>query len=162
CFVTDNSRSRMDESSSPSPITRRTLIAGAAVAGAGVILSNLPLDAQQKAAQQPAAPAVPQPTAPADPTKVPGGPTTAGGEGSPFVHPQRAPVGEITGTSFTPHQDLAGTITPADLHFTRIHAGVPTIDPAKHTLLIHGLVDRPIEFTVDDLKRFPSVTRTHF
>ena len=149
----------MDEPSHP--ITRRTLIAGAAMAGAGVILSNLPVDAQQKAAQQPAA-APPAPTAPADPTKAPGAPTTAVGERSPFVHPQRAPVGEITGTSFTPHQDLAGTITPADLHFTRIHAGVPTIDPAKHTLLIHGLVGRAIEFTVADLKRFPSVTRTHF
>ena len=131
----------MDESSSQPPITRRTLIAGAAVAGAGVILSNLPVDAQQKGAapQQPAAAAPPPPTAPADPTKAPGAPTTAVGERSPFVHPQRAPVGEITGTSFTPHQDLEGTITPADLHFTRIHAGVPTIDPAKHTLLIHAL-----------------------
>jgi len=151
----------MDESSSP--ITRRTLIAGAAVAGAGVLLSNLPSEAQQKAVQQPAAaPPPPPPVAPEDPTKVPGAPTTAVGERSPFVHPQRAPVGEITGTSFTPHQDLTGTITPADLHFTRIHAGTPTIDPAKHTLLIHGLVDRPIEFSVADLKRFPSVTRTHF
>ncbi|HEY4133021.1 MAG TPA: sulfite dehydrogenase, partial [Gemmatimonadaceae bacterium] len=26
----------------------------------------------------------------------------------------------------------------------------------------HGLVDRPLEFTVDDLKRFPSTTRIHF
>jgi sulfane dehydrogenase subunit SoxC len=151
----------MDEPSPP--ITRRTLIAGAAVAGAGVLLSTLPSDAQQKAAQQPAAAAPPPaPVAPEDPSKIPGAPTTAVGERSPFVHPQRAPVGEITGTSFTPHQDLAGTITPADLHFTRIHAGTPTIDPAKHTLLIHGLVDRPIEFTVADLKRFPSVTRPHF
>src|SRR5690348_1408324 len=150
----------MDESSS---ITRRTLIAGAAVAGAGVLLSTLPGEAQQKAAQQPAAaPPPPPPVAPADPTKVPGAPTTAVGERSPFVNPRRAPVGEITGTSFTPHQDLAGTITPADLHFTRIHAGTPTIDPAKHTLLIHGLVGRAIEFSVADLKRFPSVTRTHF
>ena len=151
----------MDDSSNP--ITRRTLIAGAAVAGAGVLLSNLPSDAQQNAAKQPAAAAPPPaPVAPDDPTKAPGAPTTAVGERSPFVHPQRAPVGEITGTSFTPHQELSGTITPADLHFTRIHAGIPTIDPAKHTLLIHGLVDRPIELSVADLKRFPSVTRTHF
>jgi len=77
-------------------------------------LSNLPVDAQQKAAQQPAAAPPPPPTAPADPTKAPGAPTTAVGERSPFVHPQRAPVGEITGTSFTPHQDLEGTITPND------------------------------------------------
>ena len=28
--------------------------------------------------------------------------------------------------------------------------------------MIHGLVDRPLTFTVDDLKRLPSVTRLHF
>ena len=28
--------------------------------------------------------------------------------------------------------------------------------------MIHGLVDRPLTFTMDDLKRFPSVTRLHF
>src|SRR6266536_1526978 len=129
------------------PISRRRLIAGAAVAAGGVLLTNLPgADAQQAAT----APAAPPPGPPADPTKAPGAPTTAVGERSPFVHPQRAPIGEITGTSLTPLQDLTGTVTPADLHFTRIHAGVPTIDPAKHTLLIHGLVDRPVELSVAD------------
>src|ERR1043166_6616000 len=144
----------MDDTS----ISRRSLIAGAAVAAGGVILTNLPLDAQQKAA----APTAPPPTVPADPTKAPGAPTTPVGDRSPFFHPQRTPTGEITGTSLTPLQDLAGTLTPSDLHFTRIHAGVPTIDPATHTLLIHGMVERPIELTVADLKRFPSVTRIHF
>lgn len=142
------------------PITRRTLIAGAAAAAGGLLVTSLPgADAQQPATPS-AAP--PSKAVPADPTKAPGAPTTAVGERSPFIHPQRAPIGEITGTSLTPLQDLAGTLTPADLHFTRIHAGVPTIDPAKHTLLIHGLVDRPIEFSVADLKRFPTVTRTYF
>src|SRR5438552_2038610 len=141
------------------PISRRTLIAGAAVAAGGVLLTNLPGAGAQQVAT---APAAPPPGPPADPTKAPGAPTTAVGERSPFVHPQRAPIGEITGTSLTPLQDLTGTITPADLHFTRIHAGVPTIDPAKHTLLIHGLVDRPVELSVADLKRFPAVTRVHF
>src|SRR5690349_19805665 len=141
------------------PISRRTLIAGAAVAAGGVLLTNLP----GAGAQQPTpAPVAAPPGSPADPTKAPGAPTTAVGERSPFVHPQRAPIGEITGTSFTPLQDLTGTITPADLHFTRIHAGVPTIDPAKHTLLIHGLVDHPVELSVAELKRFPAVTRVHF
>src|SRR5262249_53895985 len=42
------------------------------------------------------------------------------------------------------------------------HAGVPAIDPAKHTLLIHGMADRPLEFTLADLERFPAVTRIHF
>lgn len=135
------------------------MIAGTAAAAGGALLAALPADARQ---QQTPAKAPPPPAVPADPTKVPGTPTTAVGERSPFVQPRRAPVGEITGTSFTPLQDLDGTITPADLHFTRIHAGVPTIDPAAHTLLVHGLVQRPLEFTVADLKRFPSVTRVHF
>ena len=141
------------------PITRRNLIAGAAVAAGGALLAKVPLEAQQGS---PAPATAAPPIAVADPTKVPGGPTTPVGTRSPFVTPARTPVGEITGTALTPLHALTGTITPADLHFTRIHAGVPTIDPAKHTLLIHGLVDRPLELTLADLKRFPSVTRTHF
>ena len=39
---------------------------------------------------------------------------------------------------------------------------MPAIDPATHELLIHGLVERPLVFKVDDLKRLPSVSRTHF
>jgi sulfane dehydrogenase subunit SoxC len=139
------------------PITRRTLIAGAAAAAGGALIANMSeADAQQKPT------AVPPPPAPLDPTKAPGGPTTAVGTRSSFVNPQRTPVGEITGTALTPLQDLTGTITPSDLHFARIHAGIPAIDPTKHTLLIHGLVDRPLEFSVADLKRFPAVTRTYF
>ena len=143
----------MDET----PISRRSLITGAAVAGGAILASRLPADAQQQAAQ-----AVPPPIAPADPTKAPGAATTAVGSRSPFVNPQRAPVGEITGTSYTPLQSLSGTITPSDLHFARIHAGVPVIDPDKHTLVIHGLVDQPMTFTMADLKRFPSVTHSYF
>jgi sulfane dehydrogenase subunit SoxC len=151
------------------PITRRTLIAGAAAAAGGVLLTNLPIDAQQQKAVIPVTGGATPPAGPvatavasADPTKAPGAPTTAVGSRSPFVTPQRSPVGEITGTALTPLQDLSGTLTPSDLHFTRIHAGIPTIDPSKHTLLLHGLVDRPIEFTMAELKRFPSITRTYF
>jgi sulfane dehydrogenase subunit SoxC len=144
-----------------SRISRRTLIAGAAAVAGGAILGDLTdAGAQQKSRAPQVAP--PAPVAPPDPTKVPGAPTTAVGTRSPFVNPQRTPVGEITGTALTPLQDLAGTLTPADLHFTRIHAGVPTIDPAKHTLLIHGMVDRPLELSLADLKRLPAVTRMHF
>lgn len=145
---------------SPRPISRRSLIAGTAAAAGGALLSKLPppADAQQTTA----APAAATPPVVGDPTKAPGAPTTAVGERSPFVQPKRAPVGEITGTTLTPIQDLAGTITPSDLHFARIHSGIPTIDPAAHTLLVHGLVDRPTSFSVADIKRFPSVTRVHF
>jgi sulfane dehydrogenase subunit SoxC len=66
------------------------------------------------------------------------------------------------GSSTTPLQELHGVITPSALHFERHHAGIPKIDPAKHTLLVHGLVAQPMEFSLDDLKRLPAVTRTHF
>src|SRR5439155_10193722 len=44
----------------------------------------------------------------------------------------------------------------------RHHGGIPTIDPAKHSLVVHGMVDAPKKFSMADLKRFPSVTRKHF
>jgi sulfane dehydrogenase subunit SoxC len=64
--------------------------------------------------------------------------------------------------SFTPLHDTYGIITPSSLHFERHHSGVPEIDSTTHTLTIHGLVDRPLEFTVDELKRLPSRSRIHF
>jgi len=88
--------------------------------------------------------------------------TTQVGTRSPFETPTRAPYGETVGNSLTPLQDLTGVITPSDLHFERHHAGIPAIDPERHTLTIHGLVDRPLTFTLDDLKRFPQVVRTYF
>ncbi len=65
-------------------------------------------------------------------------------------------------SSRTPLQDLRGIITPSALHFERHHAGVPDIDPATHRLLIDGLVDRPLVFTMDELRRLPSVSRICF
>ncbi|MGY3442789.1 sulfite dehydrogenase [Bradyrhizobium sp. USDA 4473] len=64
--------------------------------------------------------------------------------------------------SKTPHQKLVGNITPTDLHYERSHSGVPDIDPAQHRLLIHGMVGKPLVFSVDDLKRMPSITRIVF
>jgi sulfane dehydrogenase subunit SoxC len=63
-----------------------------------------------------------------------------------------------------PLQDSVGVITPSSLHYFATTRGsyVPDIDPRTHTLTIHGLVDRPLTFTMDDLKRLPSVTRLHF
>jgi sulfane dehydrogenase subunit SoxC len=67
-----------------------------------------------------------------------------------------------TGSAKTPLQDLHGIITPSALHFERLHAGVPNIDPTRHELLVHGMVDRPTVFTVEDLLRLPPVSRIHF
>ncbi len=97
---------------------------------------------------------------PDDPTRVPGAPSSALGERSPFEALQRlSAFGAISGT---PLQDLHGTITPSDLHFERHHAGIPAIDPARHALLIHGMLDRPLKFSLADLLRFPAVTRIAF
>jgi sulfane dehydrogenase subunit SoxC len=69
---------------------------------------------------------------------------------------------ETAATTLTPLQDLTGIITPNGLHFERDHGGVPAIDPAQHRLMVHGLVERPLIFTMDELMRFPSVSRLHF
>ena len=55
------------------------------------------------------------------------------------------PQGEFRNShARTPHQLLGGTITPNGLHFSINHAGVPDIDPAKHKLVIHGMVRQPL------------------
>ena len=59
------------------------------------------------------------------------------------------------GVSWTPLEDLEGFITPTGLHFERHHNGVPAIDPAQHTLTIHGRVRQPLAFGVADLLRYP-------
>ncbi len=64
--------------------------------------------------------------------------------------------------AFTPLQNLFGIITPNGLHFERNHAGRPDIDPAQHRLMINGLVRQAKVYTMDDLLRFPSVSRIHF
>ncbi|MEO8346553.1 MAG: sulfite dehydrogenase [Betaproteobacteria bacterium] len=68
----------------------------------------------------------------------------------------------FSSVAFTPLQNLFGIITPSGLHFERHHAGVPNVDPLQHRLMIHGLVANPRIYTMDDLMRFPSVSRIHF
>jgi sulfane dehydrogenase subunit SoxC len=62
----------------------------------------------------------------------------------------------------TPHHLLQGIITPNGLHFTICHGGVPDIDPAQHKLVIHGLVKRPLVFTLEALARYPQTSRIGF
>jgi sulfane dehydrogenase subunit SoxC len=68
----------------------------------------------------------------------------------------------ISASGRTPIGDLDGIITPNGLFYERHHGGVPTIDPEQHRLMLHGLVDRPMIFTMEDLRRFPSQSRIHF
>ena len=101
--------------------------------------------------------------------KVPGAPMRTYGTPSKFEAPVQRPfasgyasVSPATGSSRTPHQSLEGTITPSGLHFERHHNGVPDIDPAKHELLIHGMVNRPLVFNLASLSRYPMISRTYF
>jgi sulfane dehydrogenase subunit SoxC len=113
-----------------------------------------------------AAPASAQPgAAPDDPSKVLGGPRRPYGERSRFEPATRKAVRGKTdevGATMTPLQDLHGIITPSSLHFEVHRGGVPDIDPRKHRLLIHGMVDRPVILTVEEIKRLPSVSRIYF
>jgi sulfane dehydrogenase subunit SoxC len=141
------------------PLSRRALLAGAVTVAGSAVVASVPLWAD---GQQPALPLPAAPVDPADPTKVLGAPTSAFSERSPYVITGRTPVGVVSGSSLTPLHQFSGSITPTDLQFERHHAGVPQIDPASYKLLLHGLVERPLAFTLDDLRRFPSVTRVHF
>ena len=94
-----------------------------------------------------------------------GGPVTKYGERSPFETSARTLSTRTyleEASSRTPLGDIQGMITPSSLHFERHHAGVPKIDPATHELLIHGLVDRPLVFRMEELRRLPSVSRIYF
>ena len=64
--------------------------------------------------------------------------------------------------SFAPLQSLFGIITPSGLHFERHHQGWHDMDPAKHRLMVMGMVKNPKVYTMDDLMRLPSVSRMHF
>jgi sulfane dehydrogenase subunit SoxC len=146
----------------PSSISRRALLATAgAAAGSAALATLIPELGAQAAPQKPATVPLP-PVVPDDPSAAPGMPSEALNSRSQFEHPGQAPINVRSGSSLSPLHDLNGTITPSDLVFQRHHNGIPTIDPAKHTLTIHGLVDRPMVFTVDELKRFPSISRIYF
>ncbi len=82
-------------------------------------------------------------------------------------HLVRAPIGASpgttgTGASRTPLQFLDGIITPSRLHFERHHSGIPDIDPGRHRLIVSGLVERPLSFSLDALARYPMVSRIQF
>lgn len=95
-----------------------------------------------------------------DPTKHQGDGPSANGLRSPHAKLSRMPALNIV--SLTPLEQLHGTLTPADLHFERHHAGIPEINPEQHQLLLHGMVEQPLKFSLADLQRFPAVTRTCF
>ncbi|PYR72920.1 MAG: sulfite dehydrogenase, partial [Acidobacteria bacterium] len=151
---------------SSNPSRRKFLASGAAVAGAAAA-------AARTASGQSAAPArTPTAAETAATAKKDLKELIAYGERSRFVTSLREPADgrpspDAFGLTFhvvTPIGESVGSITPSSLHYVAAHRGffVPEIDPQEHRLMIHGLVDRPLIFTLDEVKRFPSVTRVHF
>jgi sulfane dehydrogenase subunit SoxC len=136
-------------------IDRRTLLRGAALTA-----TLLPFLARAGHAAAP--PDLPEGM------KAPGAPMSAYGAPAKYergvtrtlIRSQPGTTG--SGASRTPLEAVEGTITPSGLHFERHHSGVPDIDPAAHRLLVHGMVRRPLVFTVDALLRYPMVSRTVF
>ena len=52
---------------------------------------------------------------------------------------------------------IEGPFTPADKFATTQHYGHPTIDMATYKLKVSGLVDKPLQLSLDDLKKMGSV-----
>jgi len=48
---------------------------------------------------------------------------------------------------------IDGPFTPPDKFFTTQHYGHPTVDPATFKLKLTGLVNKPVELSLDDLKK---------
>lgn len=148
----------------PAPRRRRFLQSGGALLG----LSAAGGSAAAVAKSTTSIPAETLPEIP-ESMKAPGTPIGTQPYGTPSQYEnhvvRNVPVNQMqywSSTSRSPLGELDGIITPSGLFYERHHAGVPTIDPAQHRLLVHGLVKRPLVFSVDDLRRFPSVSRIHF
>ena len=139
--------------------TRRQLFGGAGLVAAVGMTAMLPRSAGAEAP-----PGAVEYPVPPDSTKEPGrmmGIDGGYGSRSQFETEVRW-INSTRTAGFSPLQSSYGTITPSGLHYERHHAGIPNIDPARHRLIIHGMVDRPIKYSLADIKRFPTVSRTYF
>jgi sulfane dehydrogenase subunit SoxC len=139
----------MKPSGEKSMLKRRTLLGGAAAAAVVLVQTAMGKTIQKSVTEAEIV----------DPTKKLGPPPGTLGTRSSFEKLVKLPSDT---SSRTPLQNLFGTITPSDLHYERHHGGVPSIDPEKYELLIHGMVKKPMVFKLADLKRFPSVSRIMF
>ena len=141
------------ESSGPARSRRRFLKGGAALGAVLVAGAGHPSTGRAQ-------------PAPDDPSKLLGGPLRPYGERSRFEQSVREqfpqPKPDEYGGTFTPLDETLGIITPSALHYVVQRGGTPDIDPRKHRLLIHGMVDRPVILTVEEIKRLPSTSRTLF
>jgi len=143
-------------------LSRRELLHSAAAGGGALALSALPAGAKSNRENLP--PRV------ANWSKSLGDGVVTHPYGMPAEHEKhviRRNVRWLTATtessvSFTPLHELDGIITPNGLCFERHHGGIAEIEPDDYRLMINGLVEKPLIFTLEDLKRFPRTNRIYF
>lgn len=141
---------------------RRGFMLGAGAAAAAVAAAALPRTSRSAAPLG----AVEHPV-PDDPSKAPGVPLDdkSYGARSQFeteVRTRYKTATPLSSWTFTPLQHSIGIVTPSGLHFERSHAGTAIVDPSRHFLYLHGMVDRPRKWSMKDIRRFPSVSRLMF
>jgi DMSO/TMAO reductase YedYZ molybdopterin-dependent catalytic subunit len=71
---------------------------------------------------------------------------------------QRRVVTAAPENSETPLANIRSWVTPTPWFFVRNHFDVPSIPAAGWQLRVHGLVEREIEWTMEDLSAFPERT----
>jgi len=139
--------------SSQQDSSRRRFLQGGVVLGAALAAgAGCPIAGQAQAV-------------PDDPSKVLGSPLRPYGERSRFeqtVRDKNLHMTDEMGSNSTPLDETLGIITPSALHYVVHRGGLPDIDLRKHRLLIHGMVDRPVVLTVEEIKRLPSTSRILF
>src|SRR5215208_3765408 len=147
-------------------LSRRAALASAAVSLSSTLLGRAGL-LHRNALAQDATPVAEAAAGDNLPPDVPSWMRTPGAPSSPYG--ERAAAEESVVrlapnpvVSFSPLAELPGTLTPNALFYEIHFGGIPAIDPSEHRLLVHGLVERPTLFTMDELKRFPSVSVVHF
>lgn len=152
----------MTSPAKPDALSRRRFLGGAAVAGAGLAGTSI--------ARAEAGKPDPLITEVQDWSRYLG----EGVDKRPYGTPSRFEKNVIrrdvswltaspeSSVNFTPLHELDGIITPSGLCFERHHGGIADIDPANHRLMIHGLVDKPLVFTMEDIRRMPRQNRIHF
>lgn len=154
----------MSDKLSADILNRRRFLGGAGLAGAGAVLSAIPAVAGEGAKPDPLITDV------QDWNRYLGDGVDKRPYGTPSKFEKnviRRDVSWLTASAessvnFTPLHELDGIITPSGLCFERHHSGVAEINPADHRLMINGLVEKPLVFTMDDIKRMPRVNKIHF
>lgn len=154
-----SSKTPLEGVSATAPHRRRFMLSSIAVAGTAASLASNGISAAPLGSVQR--------EVPADPSKVQGTPLADESYGlrSQFETEVRVRYRTATAESswtFTPLAQSCGTITPSGLHFERSHGGTATIDPSKHFLYVHGMVKQAKKFSMQDVRRFPAMSRIMF